>query len=113
MKKIEAYIKSSRLEEVIELLHTIEGLTGVSVHDIRGFGRSRKKDKPVHIVDNTLNWEPHAKLEIFCQDDHVETIITEILKGAHTGLRADGKIYVSSVQQAVRIGTGERGEAAV
>jgi nitrogen regulatory protein PII len=113
MKKIEAYIKSGRLNEVIELLHMIEGLTGVSVHDIKGFGRSYKKDEPVHIVDNTINWEPHVKLEIFCRDELTENIIEKIQKGAHTGLRADGKIYVSSVENAVRIGTGERGDIAI
>lgn len=113
MKKIEAYVKSHRLIEVVEELHTIEGLTGVSVHDIRGFGRTRDNGDHVRIVDNTVNWEPHVKLEIFCLDDLVEAVIAAILKGAHTGLRADGKVYVSPVQDAVRISTGERGDKAV
>ena len=113
MKKIEAYVKSLRFNEVIEQLHQIEGLTGVSVHDIKGFGRSRKKDEPVHIVDNTLNWEPHVKLDIFCLDELTEKVVETITKGAHTGLRADGKIYISNVEDAVKISTGERGEKAV
>jgi nitrogen regulatory protein P-II 1 len=113
MKKIEAYIKSHRLTEVVEHLHTIEGLTGVSVHEIRGFGRTRGEDEPVRIVDNTINWVPHVKLEIFCLDGLTETVIGAILEGAHTGLRADGKIYVSPVEDAVRISTRERGSKAV
>lgn len=113
MKKIEAYIKSHRLIEVVEELHTIEGLTGVSVHDIKGFGRVRDDEDHVRIVDNTINWEPHVKMEVFCLDDLADAVIAAILKAAHTGLRADGKIYVSPVEEAVRVSTGERGEKAV
>jgi nitrogen regulatory protein P-II 1 len=113
MKKVEAYIKSHRLAEVVERLHAIGGLTGVSVHDIKGFGRTRGEDEPVRIVDNTINWVPHVKLEIFCRNDITDEVIQAILEGAHTGLRADGKVYVSAVEDAVRISTGERGEAAV
>lgn len=113
MKKIEAYIKTHRLIEVVEELHVIEGLTGVSVHDMKGFGRARDDDRHVRIVDNTVNWQPHVKLEVFCPDRLVEEVIGAILRGAHTGLRGDGKIYVSSVEDAVRISTGERGDKAV
>lgn len=113
MKRIDAYIKRQRLTEVIEHLHQIDGLTGVSVFDIHGFGRSRGEDEPIHIVDNSVRWVPHAKLEIVCRDESVERVIDAIQQGAHTGLRADGKIYVSPVEDAVRISTGERGEDAV
>ena len=113
MKKVEAYIKSHRLTEVVERLHMIEGLTGLSVHEIKGFGRTRGEDEPVRIVDNTINWVPHVKLEIFCREALTEEVITAILEGAHTGLRADGKIYVSPVQDAVRISTRDRGHHAV
>jgi nitrogen regulatory protein PII len=113
VKKIEAYIKAHRLHEVIERLHIIDGLTGVSVHDIKGFGRTRGSDEPVRIVDNAINWVPHVKLEIFCSEKIKEQVLEALMEGAHTGLRADGKIYVSAVEDAVRISTGERGEAAV
>ncbi len=113
MKKIEAYIKSHRLIEVVEELHAIEGLTGVSVHDIKGFGRTRDNGEHVRIVDNTINWEPHVKMEVFCLDDLADAVIAAIIKGAHTGLRGDGKIYVSPVADAVRISTGDRGDMAV
>ena len=113
MKKIEAYIKSQRLVEVIEDLHEIEGLTGVSVFDIRGFGRTRGESEPVRIVDNTITWVPHVKLEIVCSDDLVEAVVGAVQRGAHTGLRADGKIYIYTVEDAIRVSTGERGETAV
>jgi nitrogen regulatory protein P-II 1 len=113
MKKIEAYIKEHRLDEVIDRLHVIEGLTGVSIHEIKGFGRTRGHDEPVRIVDNTINWIPHVKLEIFCCEEIKDRVIQAIVEGAHTGLRADGKIYVSPVEDAVRISTKEKGEVAI
>jgi nitrogen regulatory protein PII len=114
MKKIEAYIKSHRLNDVVEQLHEIEGLTGLTIHEIKGFGRIHTDgDEPVRIVDNAVNWQPHVKLEVFCHDRLVDTVVAGILEGAHTGLRADGKIYVSPVEDAVRISTREHGEAAI
>jgi nitrogen regulatory protein PII len=113
MKKIEAFIKSHRLTEVIERLHLIEGLTGVSTHDVKGFGRTRGQDGPVHIVDNTIGGVRHVKVEVFCSDALAQSVTEAILDAAHTGLRADGKIYVSAVEDAIRISTRETGEAAV
>ena len=113
MKKVEAYIKKHRLNEVIEALHMIDGLTGVSVLDVRGFGRTRNKEGPIHIVDNIATAVPHVKLEIVCMDNLLDTIVDTIQKAAHTGLRADGKIYISDIEDAIRISTGERGEGAV
>jgi nitrogen regulatory protein PII len=113
MKKIEAYIKSHRLTEVIEQLHAIDGLTGVSVHEIKGFGRTRDHGPVPHIVDDTINWTPHVKLETVCLDSLAEQVVQAIRQSAHTGLRADGKIYVSNIEDAVRISNGEQGEAAV
>ena len=113
MKKIEAFIRMNRFNEVIEELHLIDGLTGVSVFDVRGYGRSRDDEQPVHITDNTKNWEPHVKLEIFCIDDLSETVINTIQQNAHTGLRGDGKIYTSSIEKSIRISTGNIGKSAV
>ncbi len=113
MKKIDAYIKKQRLSEVIEQLHMIVCLTGVSVHEIKGFGRSREKDIPIHIVDNISHAVPSVKLEIICLDVLVDSVVEAIQKGAHTGLRGDGKIYISNIDDAVRISTGERGDAAI
>jgi len=113
MKEIKAYIKHHMLSKVTLALHKIEGLTGMSVVDVRGFGRSRGEDSPHRIVEDLVDYVPHKKIEIVCQDELVEEIISIIEKSAHTGLRGDGKIYVSNVEQAIRIQTGERGETAV
>lgn len=113
MKKIEAYVKTHQVDQVIGRLHEIDGLTGVSTCDIKGFGRVRGHNEPVRIADNTETWVPHVKLEVFCRDDVSQPVVAAILEGAHTGLRADGKIYISSVEEAVRISTRERGEGAV
>lgn len=113
MKKIEAYIKTHRLNEVIERLHEIDGLSGVSIHDIKGFGATRGHNDSVRIVDDTINWAPHVKLELFCKNEIVERALGAIVDGAHTGLCSDGKVYVSPVEDAVRIGTRERGESAI
>ncbi|MEX0804478.1 MAG: P-II family nitrogen regulator [Candidatus Binatia bacterium] len=113
MKEIKAYIKPLKLSEVTLALHKIEGLTGMSVIDARGFGRGRAKDSPQRIVQDLVDYLPCVRIEIICGDDLVEGIVTTIEQAAHTGLKGDGKIYVSSVEKAVRISTGERGEEAI
>lgn len=113
MKQVIAYIKRERLNEVTLRLHEIDGLTGMSVLDVRGFGRGKAKDAPHRIVDDLVDYIPHLKIEIVCRDDLVETVIETIRNAAHTGLRGDGKIYVFDVLLALRISTGERGEEAV
>jgi nitrogen regulatory protein P-II 1 len=114
MKEVKAYVKTLKHAAVIERLHKIEGLTGVTILPMKaGFGRERSEDGPLHIVDNTEYFVPHCKFEIICRDDLVEKVITAIQEGAHTGLREDGKIYISPIEDAVRISTNERGEDAV
>ncbi len=113
MKEIKAYIKPHKLTAVTLALHKLEGLTGMSVVDVRGFGRGKAKDAPYRIVEDLVDYIPHVKIEIVCLDELVEDIVSTIENIAHTGLRGDGKIYVSSVEEAVRIATGERGNSAV
>lgn len=112
MKKIEAFIKKHRLNEVVEELHMIDGLTGISVYEVKGFGRDRNSpDGHVHITDDPIKAEPHVKLEIFCLDKLLEEVVTTIKNAAHTGLRGDGKIYISEISDAVRISTGDSGDS--
>ena len=114
MKEIKAYIKPHKLSGVTLALHHVEGLTGMSVSEVKGFGRGREKDAPHSVQEELIDYIPHVKIEIVCHDELVEEIIETIRGAAHTGLRGDGKIYVlSHVEKAVRISTGERGEAAV
>ena len=81
--------------------------------DVRGFGRGKAKDAPHRIVEDLVDYIPHVKIEIVCADDKVAEVVSVIEKTAYTGLRGDGKIYISTIDDAVRIQTGERGGAAV
>ncbi len=113
MKYLVAYIKPHKLSKVTLKLHKIDGLTGMTVLDARGFGRTRAKDAPRRIVEDLVDYVPHIKIEIFCLEEVLPEIIDTIRNEAYTGLRGDGKIYVCECRDAVRISSGERGEAAV
>ena len=113
MKEIKAYIKPHMLSKVTRALQKIEGLTGMSVNDVQGFGRGRAKGAPRGTDEDLLDYSLRMKIEIFCKDEYGDEIVSLIEKTAHTGLRGDGKIFVTPVEMAVRISTGERGENAV
>ena len=112
MKLVVAFIKPHRLSDVLLALHDIEALYGVSVSDIRGFGRGRAKTAPDRIREHEMDFVPRVRLETICPDHIAEVVISTIEKNAHTGLQGDGKIYAVNVADVVRISTGERGEAA-
>jgi len=113
MKEIKAYIKPHKLSKVTLALHKVEGLTGMSVVNIRGFGRGKAKDAPHRIVEDLVDYIPHVKIEIVCLDEKVKEIVQIIQDEAYTGLRGDGKIYISSIDDAIRIQTKEQGKLAV
>jgi len=113
VKKIKAYIKPHKLSEVSHALRGIEGLTGMSAVQAHGFGRSKGESKRESVDDALELLAPHVKIEIVCREALVEEVVATIRESALTGLRGDGKIYVSSVEDAIRIATGERGEVAV
>jgi len=113
MKEIKAYIKPHMLSHVVTALSSLEGLTGLTVTKVQGFGRSRAKNAQHRIVEDMIDYVPHVKLEIVCRDTLADEIVALIAKTAHTGLSGDGKIFVSAIESAVRISTGERDEAAV
>jgi nitrogen regulatory protein P-II 1 len=94
-------------------LHKIDGLTGMSVSDVRGFGRTRAQNAPDRITHELVDFVPMVKIEIVCEAALVADIVHVIQQTAHTGLRGDGKIYVTGVEGAVRISTAEEGEAAI
>lgn len=85
----------------------------MSVSDVQGFGRGGGTSGPQHTAQKVMDFLPGVKLEIMCHDELVEEVVGTIERAAHTGLRGDGKIYVTPVELAVRISTGERGGAAV
>ena len=113
MKKISAYIKPHKLSAVTLALHEVEGLSGMSISDTRGFGRGRAKGAPNTVREDLVDFIPNVKLEIVCGDEQVDEIVETICREAHTGLRGDGKIYIAPIEGAIRISSGERGAAAV
>ena len=112
MKKIEAIIKPFKLDEVREALSEI-GVSGLTVTEVKGFGRQKGHTELYRGAEYVVDFLPKVKIEIVVPDDAVETAIDSILKAAHTGKIGDGKIFVTAVEQVIRIRTGETGEAAV
>ncbi|MDR2789018.1 MAG: P-II family nitrogen regulator [Candidatus Accumulibacter sp.] len=112
MKKIEAIIKPFKLDEVREALSDI-GVTGLTVTEVKGFGRQKGHTELYRGAEYVVDFLPKVKVEIVIGDDLTETVIDSIIKAAHTGKIGDGKIFVTPVEQVVRIRTGETDEAAL
>lgn len=112
MKMVVAFIKKNKFEAVMLALHKIEGLTGASSSEVHGFGRDRSRHAPGQKPEISLDFTPHIRLEIACHSELVEQVLSTIKEAAHTGLNGDGKIYVLSLEESVRIRTGEQGENA-
>ena len=113
MKEIKAIIRPSKLLEVTEELHEIEGLPGVTVSEIKGFGKGRAKNAKDKIVYEMVEFIPRIQLEVVVDDEMVDQVVDIIQKYAHTGNTGDGKIFVSTVDEIVKIRTNERGRGAV
>lgn len=113
MKEIKAIIRPFKLLEVIDELSKIEGLPGVTVSDIKGFGKSRAKNAPDKIVYDLVEFIPRIKLEVVVSDEMAEEVVNVIQKFSHTGNTGDGKIFVYNVEDVIKIRTNERGEGAI
>lgn len=109
MKKIEAYIKPFKLDDVKSALMEI-GVQGLSVSEVRGFGRQKGHTELYRGSEYRVDFIPKSKLELVVRDEIAEQVIEVIIKVARTGQVGDGKIFVSSVEDAIRIRTGESGE---
>jgi nitrogen regulatory protein P-II 1 len=112
MKKIEAIIKPFKLDEVREALSEI-GVTGMTVTEVKGFGRQKGHTELYRGAEYVVDFLPKIKLELVVADDQVERAIEAIINAARTGKIGDGKIFVTSVEQVIRIRTGESDEAAI
>jgi len=112
MKKIEAIIKPFKLEEVKDALAEI-GVVGMSVSEVKGFGRQKGHTEIYRGSEYTVDFLPKVKIETVVADGTVDDAIAAISKAASTGKIGDGKIFVQSIEQAIRIRTGESGEEAV
>jgi nitrogen regulatory protein P-II 1 len=112
MKKIEAIIKPYKVDEVKEALQEV-GVTGMSVIEAKGFGRQKGHTEIYRGSEYTVDFLPKSKLELVVEDDKVDEVIEAIIKAAKTGKVGDGKIFVSDVQKAIRIRTGDLNEEAL
>ena len=112
MKKIEAIIKPFKLDEVKEALHEV-GVSGITVTEAKGFGRQKGHTELYRGAEYVVDFLPKVKIEVVLTDDMVDTAIEAIIAAARTDKIGDGKIFVSSVEQAIRIRTGETGDDAV
>ncbi|MCJ9430430.1 P-II family nitrogen regulator [Kordiimonas marina] len=112
MKKIEAIVKPFKLDEVKEALHDV-GISGITVTEAKGFGRQKGHTELYRGAEYVVDFVPKVKVEVVVVDSQAERAVEAIKNAAHTGRIGDGKIFVSSVEEAIRIRTGETGDDAI
>jgi nitrogen regulatory protein PII len=112
MKKIEAIIKPFKLEEVKEALAEV-GVQGMTVTEVKGFGRQKGHTEIYRGSEYTVDFLPKVKIEIVVDDAQADSVAAVIVKSANTGKIGDGKVFISTIEQAIRIRTGETGTSAV
>jgi nitrogen regulatory protein P-II 2 len=116
MKMIVAVVQPFRLSKVTQALEEIRGFPGMTVTDVRGFGREKsvhEEGAPHRIIEDFVEYVKKVRIEIAARDEMVATIVETIARVAHTGNRGDGKIFVAALDDAVRIQTGETGDTAL
>ena len=112
MKKVEAIIKPFKLEEVKDALSEI-GVEGMTITEVKGFGRQKGHTEIYRGSEYTVDFLPKIKLELVLPDNRIEAAIAAIVKAAKTGKIGDGKVFVSTIDEAIRIRTEEKGDTAV
>jgi nitrogen regulatory protein P-II 1 len=112
MKKIEAIIKPFKLDEVKDALHEV-GLQGITVLEAKGFGRQKGHTELYRGAEYVVDFLPKVKIELVVDDEMLDRAIEAIQQAAHTGRIGDGKIFITPVEEAIRVRTGERGSEAI
>jgi len=112
MKKIEAIIKPFKLDEVKDALHEV-GLQGITVTEAKGFGRQKGHTEQYRGAEYVVDFLPKVKIEVVCEESVVERAVEAIITAARTGRIGDGKIFVSNIEEVIRIRTSEKGVAAI
>ena len=112
MKKIEAIIKPFKLDDVKDALHEV-GVSGITVVEVKGFGRQKGHTELYRGAEYVVDFLPKVKIEVVMEESMVERAVEAIQQAAHTGRIGDGKIFVSTIDEAIRIRTGERGADAI
>ncbi len=116
MKMITAMVQPFMLSKITSSLAEIEGFPGITVTDVRGFGREKSTHEPGarhRVIEDFVEYVKKARIEIVAHDDMVDTILETLVRTAHTGNRGDGKVFVWPVERAIRIQTGEADEQAI
>jgi len=113
MNRIIAIIKPNMLDDVVFALHKIEDFPGATMTEVRGMGRGFKRHVQEKSQYSPFGYPVQVRIEVVCLDSQTEEIITTIEKSARTGKSGDGKIFISPVEEAVRIRTGQRGDAVI
>jgi nitrogen regulatory protein P-II 1 len=112
MKKVEAVIKPFKLDEVKEALQEV-GIQGITVVEAKGFGRQKGHTELYRGAEYVVDFLPKVKIEIVLEDDQVDRAVEAITKAARTGRIGDGKIFISTIEEVIRIRTGETGSSAI
>ena len=112
MKKVEAIVKPFKLDEVKDRLNEI-GIQGITVTEVKGFGRQKGHTELYRGAEYIVDFLPKVKIEVVLNDSRLEDVVNTIIKAAQTGRIGDGKIFVTNIEETVRVRTGERGEEAI
>ncbi|MBE0425255.1 MAG: P-II family nitrogen regulator [Nitrospirae bacterium] len=112
MKKVEAIIKPFKLDEVKDALNAI-GINGMTVSEVKGFGRQKGHVEVYRGTEYEVNFLPKSKIEVVVPDSIIDKVISTIIEKAKTGNIGDGKIFIHSLEDVIRIRTGDKGEAAI
>ena len=112
MKKLEAIVRHFKLEDVKNAL-TEHGIHGMTVTEVRGFGRQKGHTEMYRGTEYTVDFVPKVKIEVVCSDENLQNVLDTVLQAAQTGQIGDGKIFVADLQNSIRIRTGETGEEAL
>ena len=112
MKKVEAIVRHFKLEDVKNAL-TEHGIHGMTVTEVRGFGRQKGHTEMYRGTEYTVDFVPKVKIEVVCSDRSLQTVVDTVLRAAQTGQIGDGKIFVTDLENSIRIRTGETGEDAL
>ena len=112
MKKVEAVVRHFKLEDIKNAL-TEAGVSGMTVTEVRGYGRQKGHTEVYRGTEYNVDFVPKVKIEVICSDAHLRTVVDTVLRSGQTGQIGDGKIFITELENAIRIRTGESGEEAL
>lgn len=112
MKKVEAVVRHFKLEDIKNAL-TEAGVSGMTVTEVRGYGRQKGHTEVYRGTEYNVDFVPKVKIEVICSDDNLKTVVDTVIRAGQTGQIGDGKIFITDLENAIRIRTGESGEEAL